>query len=380
MGLVERQPLLPTRRSGSTGPVLGAKKAFMYSCKSCVIVFALTVFILSIPGYMMSKRHALGGGGGRHNSDHFVDKPLPPQLINVVKDSLQQSWCHKGRGYSDASWARWRNILPFAVRTVTDSIMGQGLPPQGEIFQFGVLNGESMRIHRKAFPQTKMWGFDSFRGLPADTPSQQPFWNALGQKNKFKPGEYASEAGMETQRILTKELGNVEFVAGFFNESLTHSLATTRHIQQAFLLDMDADLYVSTYQALDWVFSNGLIMPGTLIAYDDFWVNVCVISERAKKMQLNPLNAGEGLAHKRISEKYGVRFVCVAGSCQRPSLKQPYVDGEGCSSHNSWASVFMVAGFDGPNHGFALTATEIEEFRLRSFDCLDLQHYFQPRN
>lgn len=218
------------------------------------------------------------------------------------------------------------------------------------------------------------------KAFPADTPSQQTVWDALGPRNHFKAGEYVSEAGMDTQTKLAKELGNVEFVAGFYNESLTPSLATERHMQQVLLLDMDADLYVSTYQALDWVFSNGLIKPGALIGYDDFWVNVCVISKPDKELQLSPLNAGEGLAHKHISEKYGVRFVCIAVSCKRPSLKVPYVDGKGCSCHNSWALVFRVAGFDGPDHGFALTANEIEEFRLRSSDCLSLQSYFRPTN
>ena len=37
----------------------------------------------------------------------------------------------------------------------------------------------------------------------------------------------------------------------------------------ALLIDVDVDLYISCMQCMDWMFANGLIVPGTVVYYDD---------------------------------------------------------------------------------------------------------------
>ena len=73
--------------------------------------------------------------------------------------------------------------------------------------------------------------------------------------------------------------------AGGEEEGLTGCCSTARRGQ---------DLYISTYQALDWLFHHRLARRGTLISYDD-WFNV-------------PLGNGESLAHEEIAAKYKVKF------------------------------------------------------------------------
>ena len=62
----------------------------------------------------------------------------------------------------------------------------------------------------------------------------------------------------------------------------------------AFFIDVNCDLYISTIQALNWVFKHNLAKKGTLILYDD-WQNT-------------PFGEGESLAHMQIAEKYMVQF------------------------------------------------------------------------
>ena len=38
----------------------------------------------------------------------------------------------------------------------------------------------------------------------------------------------------------------------------------------ALYLQIDCDLYVSAYQALDWMLANKLVVAGTIIGYDDW--------------------------------------------------------------------------------------------------------------
>merc|ERR1719401_1555859 len=109
-------------------------------------------------------------------------------------------------------------------------------------------------------------------------------------------------------------LGGAEkanFVVGWYSDTLVSGLREDRGMSPAFYVDVDSDLYTSSIQALDWLFASGLVMPGTLVGYDDFWVNPC--SKGGE--QLHPLQTSEGRAHREIAEKYNVQFRCVAGSC-----------------------------------------------------------------
>lgn len=81
---------------------------------------------------------------------------------------------------------------------------------------------------------------------------------------------------------------------GWFSETLRPELVEIGVFQPAAYVDIDADLYNSTMDVLDFMFEHRLIRPGTLIGYDDwgdtdFWT------------------AGESRAHKEIVEKYDVK-------------------------------------------------------------------------
>ena len=102
----------------------------------------------------------------------------------------------------------------------------------------------------------------------------------------------------------------VAFFAGYFNDSLTPSLATTFGFRKAMYVDIDVDQWVGTYQALDWLFGAGLMAPGTVVGYDDW----CESS-------LYPtLGDGMSLAHQQITQKYKLEWTFSQKSYKRHNL------------------------------------------------------------
>merc|ERR1712060_694469 len=134
---------------------------------------------------------------------------------------------------------------------------------------------------------------DSFEGLPEN--------EANVTQSDFQKGKWAAEI---TEADMIKTLGGpqkTKFIRGFYNESLTRTLKEERSMKIAEYIDIDCDLYISTVQALEWVFASGVAVPGTLVGYDDWWRNPC-----STGMEVSPLDTGEGKAHVEIAQKYKV--------------------------------------------------------------------------
>ena len=55
-------------------------------------------------------------------------------------------------------------------------------PPTGEVLEFGVFRGKSIRTIAKVVPKRKVYGFDSFIGLPED-------WER-GKGDTYKKGHF----------------------------------------------------------------------------------------------------------------------------------------------------------------------------------------------
>lgn len=238
----------------------------------------------------------------------------------------------------------WRDAIPVAMKDI-------GLNASGDIYEFGVFDGGSMFMLKKFFPHSKMWGFDSFEGLPK---TQDDF--VLGE---WTPGSFKASRTVDE---LTRKLGGkqqVQFVVGFFEKTLTPSLRERFNMPPAFYIDMDADLYISSIQVLDWVFSNGIARVGTLIGYDDFWVSPCARGGE----KLSPLNTSAGKAHAEASERYRVKFKCVAGACGIRS----------CTKNTCcWGPIFLIEAIGGetvPDNGFHMSEKEIQTWKNKNMEC-----------
>lgn len=171
--------------------------------------------------------------------------------------------------------------------------------PNLDVYEFGVYTGGSMRdmVKRIQGRYGTLWGFDSFTGLPAEAKGVQMegkhwnpgAWSSASVLNESSPNRLFAAL----RRKIRRSNGPVRFVRGFYNESLTPDLKERLGLQPALLVDVDADLYVSAKQCLEFMLREGLIVAGTLVRYDDWKGDV---------------SWGETRAHQELTAEWGVEW------------------------------------------------------------------------
>ena len=117
--------------------------------------------------------------------------------------------------------------------------------------EFGTASGESMRIFEHLLrPGQKMYGFDSFEGLPED-------W-----RGGYNKGHFACNPPLQFINH-----PQIELVIGLFQDTLEAFLQD--HPQNASFIHIDCDLYSSTKYVLTTL--NSRIVPGTIIHFDEIF-------------------------------------------------------------------------------------------------------------
>lgn len=117
---------------------------------------------------------------------------------------------------------------------------------EGLWLEFGVCSGNTINII-SSHTKNKVYGFDSFLGLPEDWGNHQP------------KGAYSTNGN------LPKVNDNVELVVGLFQDTLDDFLK--EHPEPVSYLHLDADLYSSTKFVLYKL--KDRIVPGTVISFDE---------------------------------------------------------------------------------------------------------------
>ena len=123
--------------------------------------------------------------------------------------------------------------------------------PYTHILEFGVYKGGTIELLRNRLPEKyKIYGFDSFEGLPEDwqgTVCTKGFFCTHGQIPNIK---------------------NVTFFKGWFEDTIKEYLKNANNIS---LLHIDCDLYSSTKT----IFNNlyPYIKSGTIIVFDEWIYN-----------------------------------------------------------------------------------------------------------
>jgi hypothetical protein len=117
----------------------------------------------------------------------------------------------------------------------------------GDILEFGVFNGESLRDFALRCPSRQVYGFDSFEGLPEDwwTRPQGTFQTAVPVINE----------------------PNATLVKGLFDESLPPFLE--HWPGKAAIVHVDCDLYNSTLSCLRPILSR--FQQGTVLLFDEYY-------------------------------------------------------------------------------------------------------------
>jgi len=156
------------------------------------------------------------------------------------------------------------------IRECFEVVIGDNIP--GDLIETGVWRGGAC-IYMKALvdayeryssKKRKVFVADSFEGLPAP---DSKYWADTGAQ-KIPMLEVSMEEVQNNFRRYNLLDENVIFVKGWFE----HSLKTV-DINELAILRLDGDMYSSTIQVLDQLYSK--VSPGGFIIVDDFSLPNC---------------------------------------------------------------------------------------------------------
>lgn len=182
-----------------------------------------------------------------------------------------------------------------------------------DVYQFGVFTGDSMKelssiLSKHKIEVNSFYGFDVFTGMPKETaePIAQPSWdpdvepdtfNAVKRLNLESVDECVNKITNEVKEIFSKNNNNssVSIFPGLVEETVS---TNGEKFKPAFYIDFDLDIYSPTKYAFDYLAKNNLILPGTIIGYDD-WGGTPGYQEMLD---------GESRAHREIVEEYGFKI------------------------------------------------------------------------
>ena len=138
---------------------------------------------------------------------------------------------------------------------------------KGDYFEFGLWRGKTfcyahIMKHRYRQLDTKLFGFDSFQGLPEIADEKDNIWH----EGQFAYSEDKLRAHLKRQGILDHEF---ELIPGYYENSLTDSLHEQFHNKSAAIVYIDCDLYESTIPVLN--FMRRYLVNGTIICFDDYY-------------------------------------------------------------------------------------------------------------
>lgn len=154
----------------------------------------------------------------------------------------------------------YRRALEVLVRSSTND-------PVGDYLEFGVYVGTSLLcMHRASraagLPSLRLFGFDSFQGLPEETTLERD----LG----FKPGWFRAEHEVVREHLTRSGIDwdRTFLVPGWYEETLRPELAKQLGIENAGIVMIDCDIYSSARKAL--AFCAPLIHTRAVIFFDDW--------------------------------------------------------------------------------------------------------------
>jgi Macrocin-O-methyltransferase (TylF) len=126
-------------------------------------------------------------------------------------------------------------------------LLPEANPPEGDILEFGVYQGSSLQLFAERFPTRRIYGFDSFEGLPED-------W-ANRPKGTFKTP------------VPELNAPNVTLVKGLFDATVPQFLAEWSG--RAAIVHVDCTLYASTMACLPPVLPR--CQKGTILIFDEYY-------------------------------------------------------------------------------------------------------------
>lgn len=155
-----------------------------------------------------------------------------------------------------------KNMLHSGTTYQTFDLLAPHISSQGLILEFGVRFGYTISYIAELFPKRKIFGFDSFQGLPED-------WH------HEKAGSYS------TYGQIPSVASHVTLVAGWFKDTLPDFKKNYK--DPIAFMNIDCDLYSSTKLVFNEL--NKQIVPGTIIVFDEYIGNISWRQDEFKAFQ-----------------------------------------------------------------------------------------------
>ncbi len=196
-----------------------------------------------------------------------LPKPLPTVLRGVVRLLRWTRWKLSSHpwGYPlpSGGLVNELELRPHYRKALCDLQKRLGADGIGDYVEFGVYRGSSLllmydELLRAGLSKVRLFGFDSFAGLPRD---DEGFW---------KEGEFCADYDLVVRSLNRRgvDWGRVTLVKGFFTDTLTDALKAKQALDRVSLIMIDCDLYSAAKEALD--FCGPLIRNEAVIFFDDW--------------------------------------------------------------------------------------------------------------
>ena len=181
----------------------------------------------------------------------------------------------------------------------------RGGPPAlsgGDLYEFGVYTGgglrawvEALNTYQSRLHLRHVWGFDSFQGMPDSIEPKGLHYNRAWRAGGLNAAEQLGIFDFPTlsKYIVDKvRFGRTTLVQGFFNESLPLVISNgqSKKMRPALILDIDCDIHASTIEAITFMHSQGLLVRGSVVYYDDW------------------NSPDEVRAHQQMTKRFGLRW------------------------------------------------------------------------
>jgi Macrocin-O-methyltransferase (TylF) len=174
---------------------------------------------------------------------------------------------------------------PATRAKILDIVLAETDQVPGDILEFGVATGVSLRTFAQRCPERRVYGFDGFDGLPEN------WWDRPAGTFKTPPPDMTAYP-------------NAELIIGFFDRTLPGFMQRWQGTPA--ILHIDCDLYsstVTTFEAL-----KGRMRAGSVVLFDEYY-NYPGFAEH------------EWLAWQQFKAKYGITAHCIAYDGRRAAFR-----------------------------------------------------------
>jgi hypothetical protein len=204
-----------------------------------------------------------------------IDKVLQRLLTTYERRVLGKKpvpfgWAARLSAFEHTATEReWQQLMYYS------ELVGKLRGVPGDVAEFGVAGGVSflafarcLRVQERGFDKKerrKLYGFDSFEGLPPLSELDKAPTVTDGQ---MKEGGFHVPEWYEPLFRFVEQDPSCALIKGWFDQSLPRFLADNPHASFA-LVHVDCDLYESTRVVLEQTWDR--VVPGGLVVFDELF-------------------------------------------------------------------------------------------------------------